>query len=722
MGIKFLSYVPAILGVVSIAFFVLFNNPNNNKNRIFALWNVFTAAWLFFLFMADISTSETSALWLLRFALFFGSLVFLFFYFFSLVFPTQRKINLVRQFIYTLPLTLVALLSFTPYVVSSVTIADFGVQPQDIGFAYAVSDLVGLFYLLLGVVIMLTKYRKASAKEKSQVKFVLFGIAVATVVNVFTGIILTLLRLDTNLILFGSFSLFIFSLFVAYSIIKHRFFDIRLAVARSVAYMLLLTTLGSLYGLAIFGLSSIFFADQLLNSTQQFAYIILAIIVAFTFQPLRKFFEKLTDRIFYRDKYDSREVVEQLGGIFASQIDIAVIIENSLKIISGAIKPIRAQIVVLDEHRIYRTANYGGDSFSVSVKELKQFHHNVSVADELEGGEIKRLMANRGLALVSRLITQEGVVGYILLGSKQNGSIYVNQDVSLLETAGPGLAVAIQNARSFEKIADFNLTLQERIKEATKRLRYQNQRLKELDEAKDEFISMASHQLRTPLTSIKGYLSMLNEGDAGKLSSKQGKFADLAYTSAQRMVYLIADMLNVSRINTGKLVIDKNSVDLEKVVRDEIRQLERTAKAHGVNIKLSTPHAKLPKVELDEGKMRQVIMNFLDNAMYYSPNSTIEVKLEAVSEKLRFSVKDHGIGVPKAEKEKLFKKFYRAPNAKKARPDGTGLGLYMAKMVVELQGGNIIFDSTEGKGSTFGFEFPLREIISQKPAKPATKK
>lgn len=113
-------------------------------------------------------------------------------------------------------------------------------------------------------------------------------------------------------------------------------------------------------------------------------------------------------------------------------------------------------------------------------------------------------------------------------------------------------------------------------------------------------------------------------------------------------------------------------------------------------------------MELDEGKIRQVVMNYADNAIYYShENSTITVSLSVENDEVLFTVKDTGIGVPKAEQEKLFAKFYRAANARVQRPDGTGVGIYLAKKVIDAHGGKIVFESTEGKGSTFGFRLPL---------------
>jgi signal transduction histidine kinase len=272
------------------------------------------------------------------------------------------------------------------------------------------------------------------------------------------------------------------------------------------------------------------------------------------------------------------------------------------------------------------------------------------------------------------------------------------------------LVIAIQNALRFEEIQKFNSTLQQRIDQATRKLRTVNEKLLALDEAKDDFISMASHQLRTPLTSVKGYLSMVMEGDAGKITTKQRTMISQAYFSSQRMVYIIADLLNVSRLRTGKFLIEPAPVNLATVVGEEVNQLEEIAKDHSLKLSFKPPK-NFPDLMLDETKTRQVIMNFVDNAIYYTPSGGhVTVHLVDKPQTVELRVEDDGIGVPHSEQQHLFTKFYRAENARKARPDGTGLGLFMAKKVIIAQGGALIFESREGQGSTFGFVFSKSKL------------
>ncbi len=309
---------------------------------------------------------------------------------------------------------------------------------------------------------------------------------------------------------------------------------------------------------------------------------------------------------------------------------------------------------------------------------------------------------------ITKLMARKHLVGIIVIGFNSQVHELHRSDANLFERLSEAVGVALDNRLLFE---ENQLVL--------KKLQKTNEKLRELDEAKDDFISMASHQLRTPLTSVKGYMSMVLEGDAGKVSKTQSKLLEQAFTSSQRMVYLIADLLNVSRLKTGKFVIEATPTNLAEVVKGEVAQLVETAKGRGLEMVYHQPKA-FPSLMLDENKIRQVIMNFIDNAIYYTPSGGhITISVNNTPSTVEFTVNDDGLGVPREEQHHLFTKFYRADNAKKARPDGTGLGLFMAKKVIVAQGGAIIFKSQEGKGSTFGFSFVKSKLKA--PAKTVTK-
>jgi signal transduction histidine kinase len=315
-----------------------------------------------------------------------------------------------------------------------------------------------------------------------------------------------------------------------------------------------------------------------------------------------------------------------------------------------------------------------------------------TTAEKLKHGPIKSVY-------FAKLVARQKLVGVLAIGSANPAGDFDASDLALLERLSEAVGIALDNKLLFEEN-----------QQVLSQLKKVNSRLRELDKTKDEFISMASHQLRTPLTAIKGYLSMVLEGDVGPVTKKEKEMIKQAFDSAERMVYLIADLLNVSRLQSGKFVIDNKPTDLAKMVEGEVAQLQEAAQHHKLKLTYKKPES-FPLLNLDETKIRQVVMNFMDNAIYYTPGEgSIEVALEATPSAVNFTVTDTGLGVPKAEQHHLFSKFYRAGNARKMRPDGTGLGLFMAKKVVVAQGGAIIFKSTEGKGSTFGFSFPRSKL------------
>lgn len=322
--------------------------------------------------------------------------------------------------------------------------------------------------------------------------------------------------------------------------------------------------------------------------------------------------------------------------------------------------------------------------------------------------ETRRLLKSYKIDFVLPLVRADQIIGFLFLGPRRSGA-YGSYDIGMVFDIKHELAIAVQNAASLEAVKELNANLQQRIDAATDELRRSNAQLRGLDVAKDEFVSMASHQLRTPLTSVKGYISMMLEGDAGKITKLQKQFLREALTSSERMVQLINDFLNVSRVQTGKFMIDPRSVDLAKVVRQEVRALESTAESRDLRFKLDVPSEPVI-VSVDEGKIRQVIMNFIDNALYYSkPDTDIRVSLQKSAGQVKLEVADHGIGVPVHQQAKLFTKFFRADNARTQRPDGTGVGLYLAKMVIDGHNGKLLFSSKEGHGSTFGFTLPLKQ-------------
>ncbi|HSX02264.1 MAG TPA: ATP-binding protein [Candidatus Saccharimonadia bacterium] len=616
------------------------------------------------------------------------------------------KIKLGPDWLILLVGGLMALVALKPGVLASSIAADRSIVTTP-GIAVMAILLVG--FLSWGLLLLVASLRRARGLVRTQLQFMLAGMTTAALMGVLFNLALPVMgHIYTYVYLGPDFTTFYVAA-IAYSVIRQRLFNLRVAIARTIAYLLVLTAMAGMYIAAILSITSYFLPSGRISGSQNLISTVVAIVLVFTFQPLRRFFERVTDSVFYRDRYDSQVVLNEFSKVLVSELDLDRILRRSLSQLCRDVHIQFGQLVIFNQDRVYRVEHFGPLPKRLMVApELRRLDESLLVADELEAGERKTIMDEHAVRVSVRLATRDEFVGYLLLGDKLSGDIYSNQDIELLEIIGKELAVAILNAKAYAEIEAFNRTLQERVDHATNRLRVANRHLKELDKAKDEFISMASHQLRTPLTTIKGYLSMMLEGDAGRLTAAQKQFAGYAFSSSERMVNLISDLLNVSRLSAGRFLIQTKPTDMVAMVADEVRQLQSHAAAKHISLIFEQPPADFPLVEIDENKTRQVIMNFIDNAIYYTQTGSVRVRLTLAGPIVRLEVIDTGIGVPAAEKRHLFTKFYRAENAQVVRPDGTGLGLYLAKRVVEDQDGTILFSSTEGKGSVFGFELPIK--------------
>jgi signal transduction histidine kinase len=267
--------------------------------------------------------------------------------------------------------------------------------------------------------------------------------------------------------------------------------------------------------------------------------------------------------------------------------------------------------------------------------------------------------------------------------------------VVLLRLAG--LVRAVESAGFAERIA------RREAEQAQQLLAYQNQQLLEIDRLKDEFVSSISHELRTPLTSIAGYVELLSEEETDE--GKRGYLA-IVERNSERLLSLVTDLLFAARLQYGRLELERSSVDLRKLVEQCADSARPRARAASVPLEVET--VEVPAILGEPAKLAQLLDNLVSNAIKFTPrDGHVRLRLALSGETICIQVSDTGIGIPEAERERLFERFYRAQSALERQIQGTGLGLYISKAIVDAHGGRIGVESAPGQGTTFVVELPV---------------
>ncbi|MDO8483177.1 MAG: GAF domain-containing sensor histidine kinase [bacterium] len=309
-----------------------------------------------------------------------------------------------------------------------------------------------------------------------------------------------------------------------------------------------------------------------------------------------------------------------------------------------------------------------------------------------------RSEAHMKTALCYPLVIDNEVIGLFLVVINRTYEMFSEHERNSVEAAVNVLALILDKAQLYQEL-----------KVANQKLGDANERLKELDQLKSEFVSLATHQIRGPLTAIKGYASMMIEGDYGEVPTSLKDPIDTVYRSSQSLVVIVEDFLNVSRIEQGKMKYDFSDFDFCVLVNEVVNESRPIIEKRGLNVGTTICPAPVT-VRGDRGKLKQVIGNLFDNSMKYTPKGSINLTLESnkISKKVLLSIKDTGVGINAETIPHLFKKFSRAEDASKVNILGTGLGLYVASEMIKAHGGRVWVESEGvGKGATFFVELSL---------------
>ena len=697
----FLCVFNIILGVT------VFFRKKGLLSIFFFLFTVSVSVWASSIYLSEYTLSHSMALIWMKITFISSSLMPLLLYYFARLFPDYKEITNFEKMLIIIPI-IISFLTLNNDIVTGIE----QIKPitPSFGSFYNVFFTYFLSFILISFFILFRKLISFSGIRKAQTQYVFVGLLVALLLGMLTNLFLPSLGYQQYGKL-GPFSIVFFVALTTYAIIKHHLMDIRLIIVKSITYSLLFITITLVYTFFIFIFGALVF-KSFTGIEAYWASMIVALAIAFTIQPIKRVFTRWTDRIFFKDNYNFEELTSKLNEVATSTIVLPELLFKFLNSLMEEMRITRGALILIEKGKIYETESIGyKQAINLLPKEIKHLvnDNKTEVFDEIEEGDFsKDIMRSYNTSLILHLKTEGEIIGFLFLGEKKSGDIYSFQDIRVLEIITDQVALGIQNAKAYEKTQKFNLVLRAEIDRATKELRDVNDRLVQADKSKDEFISLASHEIRTPIAALEGYLSMLN---LQKVDIKaRDEIAKRSYESVERLSTLVKDLLDVSRIDQKRIKLNKQPTRLERLIQRAMEGFELQTRDKKIYIKFQKPEKMLPEANIDPERVGEVFNNLISNAIKYTYKGGITISLEEKDNMAQITVSDTGMGIPKNAISHLFQKFYQAETASSVllnERGGTGLGLYISKNIVEMHGGKIWVESTEGKGTAFYFTLPL---------------
>ncbi|MFA6526408.1 MAG: ATP-binding protein [Candidatus Buchananbacteria bacterium] len=710
---------------VFLGLFILWRNHKSKINQTFALFCLGVALWSFPYILWPFANTAGDALRDFRLS-YIGACFIPVFYFHFVVrwldIYEKKKTMVYLSHFWAIALSLaIPTKLFIAGMVPKFSMK-FWAEPGIFFHLYLVMFFGYFFY---SSYLLFRKFRQETGLKKQQIKFVLIGM------------ILSFLGASTNYFLwyginippYGDIFASSFVIFTAYAILRYRLMDMRVIVRTFLIYLA-----DGMYAYVFY--SFLIIVYPLLWGSVYSIYAVLAglvvtpifVVTLFGFDKQAK---RILDKYFFYSLYDFRKTITKLSAELNNYPDLDKIINLIVDTIKDTMGLDRAGVLLIDKsggivrYKIAKVIGFDITNGISLVKDNFLTRYLKQTAKPLVREELALLARDTGNEKDSRnllnlehemmhieaslclpLLSGKELLGIIVLGFKNTGDPYTKEDLNLLSTLSNQAGIAINNARLYAESKNFNKLLQKQVAEQTSELKARAEHLEKLLKMREEFLDIASHQLKTPVSVIRGTISMFKDGSMDKLpKEEQRKFLDNIYHKTEKLNVIIADILRASEIDSEDFKIDpKNSqkVKVENILQSVYDDLMELAAEKQVTLELNLPKKPVPMILTSADFLEQAFYNLVDNAIKYTDKGRVKIDLANVGDEVIVKVFDNGIGIPDADKNKIFEKFSRAANAVNMYADGSGLGLFIVKRIIEAHpGGSIGFESQLGKGTVF---------------------
>ncbi|MBU1998735.1 MAG: ATP-binding protein [Candidatus Omnitrophota bacterium] len=361
-----------------------------------------------------------------------------------------------------------------------------------------------------------------------------------------------------------------------------------------------------------------------------------------------------------------------------------------------------------EEAEIADRINSKKENFTKLILKEQPFTLSSMPADLMSKDWINKIF-NVSYFIISPLLPQEGSKGFLFVGTQRPSALITDGDEDSIFILANQIGQSLGNARLFEKSWKAQQQLEKKVEERTRQLSIALEEVQQISKRKNDFISSVSHELRTPLTSIKGYAALLISGQLGEVPEAVRQRLEKINLRSDELVQFINDLLDIARIESGRVAMKKEPHDLHKIIEEIRDTLLVILQDKQIDFNVLASEGPII-VSIDYGQIKRVFINLVNNAIKYTPNQgkiTVEAERKEEDKLVKISIIDTGCGIPEAAQKGLFQEFYRVDSTINQEVKGTGLGLALVKNIIEAHEGMIWVKSKPGAGSTFSFSLPL---------------
>ncbi len=640
----FIGFAVAILSF-SLGLATLLFNRKNIINQIFGVFAISSAAWIVSIF---ITIYISTTLFWGRFAMISADVIVAALVLFAYIFPDKEKIPKWFLFIILSPMSFFIAVTFTNLIVTSVWISNGHIEGK-FGYLRSFSGFYTPIYILGAIFLLVKKYIILTGSRKAQLKYVLIGIIIAFIPAVSLNAILPILFHTYNFNVLGPLFIIFMVAFTAYAILKHQFLDIKIIIQRGVVYTILVTIILGMYIAGIFILKNFF--DQTVRLSALVSGAAATIIGVLSISPMERYFRRITDKIFFKDRYIYSEAVEELSEILSRNLDLSDLKTNTSATLMKILRTGKANIIL--------NPDYG--------------------ATENES--------------LFPIFSDNKKLGFVVLDRKKSGDPYTEEDKHLVKTFANQAAVAIKKAELYERVKAYSKELEDKVIKRTAEI-------KKLQEEQKQMMMDISHGLQTPLAVIKGGLSQYLH-DSGILSEK----SDLLTKSIDDISNFIDQLLNLASLESMP-DLKKEPVNLSGLISELVEYFQVLARDKKIILYSDISPSMIVLGQKD--KLSELVVNLVSNAFKYigdRDNKRVDIILKSDGINAKLMVKDNGPGIDPEKLTHIFERFYRIKE--NYNIPGSGLGLAICKKIVDLHGGQITVANNPDGGTSFIVLIPL---------------